>query len=74
MGKSFLIIDTPKNCLECGLKKYYVEIDTFTCEVGLAVGSRWGHINLESKPDWCPLKEIPEKDSRNEHEDGFVAG
>lgn len=61
MGKSYLIIDTPENCLECKLKKYYVEIDTFTCEVGLAVGSRWGHINLESKPDWCPLRPLPDK-------------
>ena len=53
MNKSILIIDTPENCYNCGIRKGYL------CG---GVGGLFGKslsVNLE-KPDWCPLKEISE--------------
>ena len=68
MNKSVLVIDTPENCLDCQFcyeldegveaccsimdddkdKSLMKEID---CEYGYCQG----------KPDWCPLKPLPEK-------------
>ena len=68
MSKSVLVIDTPENCLDCQFcyelgegveaccsimddnkdKSLMKEID---CEYGYCQG----------KPDWCPLKPLPEK-------------
>ena len=68
MSKSVLVIDTPENCLDCQFcyeldegveaccsimdddkdKSLMKEID---CEYGYCQG----------KPDWCPLKPLPEE-------------
>lgn len=61
MGKSFLVIDTPKNC--------------YDCPCGIMYEGKFGDVysecqakesEMEEKdfrnviPDWCPLKEISE--------------
>lgn len=51
MNKSVLIIDTPENCYNCGIRKGYL------CG---GVGGMFGKplaTDLK-KPDWCPLKKI----------------
>lgn len=68
MNKSVLAIDTPENCLDCqfcyeldeGVKACCSIIDNdedkslmkeIDCEYGYCQG----------KPNWCPLKSLPEK-------------
>ena len=47
MSKSVLVIDTPNNCGECKLLFYCHKYDdTF---------------QMNSRPDWCPLKQASEK-------------
>lgn len=70
MSKSVLVIDTPENCYGCpfgteycGNLEYagYCELaDCLDCDVILITEE---HYDCESKsrPDWCPLKPLPEK-------------
>ena len=70
MSKSVLVIDTPENCYDCpfgteycGNLEYagYCELaDCLDCDVILTTEE---HYDCESKsrPDWCPLKPLPEK-------------
>lgn len=53
MSKSVLVIDTPVNCEWCTVRG-----GSFYCHCKL------NHRNIEDikkKPDWCPLKPLPEK-------------
>lgn len=54
MSKSVLVIDTPENCYSCYLRKLI---------------RNWSYCAVKSeriknamvKPNWCPLKPLPEK-------------
>lgn len=56
MSKSVLVIDTPENCYSCYLRK---------------IIRNWSYCAVKSerikdsmvKPDWCPLKPLPEKNT-----------
>ncbi len=57
MKKSILVIDTPKNCEKCIL-----------CSFGNYRGKRCVASDqtiflrdVEHKPDWCPLQDMPKK-------------
>ena len=70
MSKSVLVIDTPENCYDCpfgtaycGELEYvgYCELaDCLDYDIVLMTEE---HYDCESKsrPDWCPLKPLPEK-------------
>ena len=76
MKKAVLVFNMPKCCIECpcldenlisrtcGAMDEYTKLDKFEI-YGL-------------KPDWCPLKEMPEKDDTplegNEFRDGYTLG
>lgn len=53
MSKSVLVIDTPENCKICNYHKreyvHYCLIENATID------------DASKKPDWCPLKPLPEK-------------
>lgn len=51
MSKSILVIDTPENCFKCDLK------DGYFC----GKTKRWIDEACFPKPDWCPLRDLPEK-------------
>lgn len=58
--KSIYVMDTPKACDECPLSlEIEKEVGTIICR-----GCEKYSVNSNSteKPDWCPLKEVPEKD------------
>lgn len=57
MSKSILVIDTPECCAECPMIRH--EIDCITEDYCIKNGREI--IRLGKKPNWCPLKEIPEK-------------
>ena len=70
MSKSVLVIDTPENCYDCPFGTAYCGeleyeglcelADCLDCDEILMTEE---HYDCESKsrPDWCPLKPLPEK-------------
>ena len=68
MSKSVLVIDTPENCLYC---QFCYELDEGVeacCSISdgdkdtrfmKKIDCEYGY--CQSKPDWCPLKPLPEK-------------
>jgi hypothetical protein len=52
MNKSVLVIDTPKKCDSC----MYVGTFNSFCKINCRDIE-----DLSTKPDWCPLKPLPEK-------------
>lgn len=52
MSKSILVIDTLENCGKCPC---FLEVATDCC------GVNGKDIDGHSKPDWCPLKDVPKK-------------
>lgn len=65
MSKSVLVMDTPGTCSECDFC-FDIDIDLAYCL--MASGDKsdsWRNIDCDhrqNKPDWCPLKELPEEE------------
>ena len=75
--KSVLVIDTPKNCSKCTLHAFYQECSSCTPEVWCPAGNDIEDKYLigEKRPDWCPLKPLPEKELVLEYEyDPYLRG
>ena len=53
-NKSILVIDTPTNCYECRLI-YWGNIGGWNCKPTRALLD-----DANGKPEWCPLKNLPE--------------
>ena len=49
LSKAILVIDMPENCFKCKLQ------DWANCRI--IKGCHTG----DTRPDWCPLKELPKK-------------
>lgn len=47
MSKSILLMNTPNKCEECQLLYHCHKYED--------------HINMSTKPEWCPLKPLPKK-------------
>lgn len=58
MAQAVLVMDMPENCFKCKLQNWANCKITNKCHVG------------ECRPDWCPLRELPEKipESKSEYE------
>lgn len=54
MEKAILVMDMPKNCAEC-------RFSTIGCQDNDICYLNNKEIYLDKKPNWCPLKTIPEK-------------
>ena len=87
MSKSVLVIDTPENCYDCPFGTEYCGNYNYegNCELAECLGDIMTliteeHYDYESKsrPDWCPLMDLPEKDNgdypTNTFDAGFVEG
>lgn len=70
MSKSVLVIDTPKNCYDCPFGTEYCGDHEYEgcCELAECLDSDMRLITEElydyeckSRPNWCPLKPLPEK-------------
>lgn len=59
MSEAVLVMDMPSSCSECNFQQYGVCHAVRKSIVGTPT-------DLKRKPDWCPLRELPEKkDSMN---------
>ena len=79
MGKSVLVIDTPKTCMRCpfGL----IIGGYFFCVITIDKDGAFKQIRDDlygiKKQDWCPLKPLPEKITRvavTDHWNSIKAG
>ena len=57
MAKAVLVMDMPECCADCVCS--YFEIGSK--ELNLVCGATGEDANNVGKPDWCPLRELPEK-------------
>ncbi len=81
MSKSVLVMDTPGTCSKCDFC-FDIDIDLAYCL--MASGDKsdsWRNIDCDhrqSKPDWCPLKKVPEEEHNeycfDEYCDGYDDG
>ena len=68
VNKSALVMETPKNCYECPFSIVdgndtdigYCEVEAMLAEEALITEEYYDY-DGEEKPDWCPLKPLPEK-------------
>lgn len=71
MNKSILVIDTPEHCRECPLREEYNQTYRDYCRITKNI------IWTLDKPEWCPLKPLPEKETRDclkEWSNGYKSG
>lgn len=60
MSKSILIIDTPESCTNCEIR--FDDIYSNWCPYhNPEVDGVYKYVKQRTKPDWCPLKPMPEK-------------
>lgn len=76
MKKAVLLMDVPETCLDCNLR--VLDMDG---SISCYYNKREICSNVEennSRPEWCPLRELPEEDHENhypdEWEDGYADG
>lgn len=65
--KSVIVIDTPKNCWNCLLRHEYKESEICALADDIIY-------NCSSKPDWCPLVPLPEKQLIWNDDDDYFMG
>lgn len=70
MSKLVLVIDTPENCYDCPFGTAYCGDSEYEgcCELAECLDSdmrliaeEYYDYESESRPDWCPLKPLPER-------------
>lgn len=59
MSKAVLVMDMPSSCLECPIGQNE-SIPLETC-IRCPFGKCAIDAEVETRPDWCPLRELPEK-------------
>lgn len=68
MSKAILVIDMPTHCGECPICASYQSCAFSAREVWCPTNGK--DVELDSKPDWCPLKQAPEEELIW-HDDGW---
>ena len=56
MTKAVLVMDMPECCVDCCCGYF----ERYTKELNLVCGATGENSNNVVKPDWCPLRELPE--------------
>lgn len=76
MSKAILVIDMPRYCNECPICASY-QTGAFSPREYWCVASENIGVDPDKKPDWCPLRPLPEKkiiwhiDERSNKERGY---
>lgn len=70
MGKSILVMETPKRCMECQMCFHADDLSIGKFEYKRLYSCRFAPSDAEdfylpdissTKPDWCPLQDMPER-------------
>lgn len=71
MKKAFFIIDMPVSCGRCDLQQFGI---CHAAKISIAGTPK----DLKRRPEWCPLRELPEKKERlvatNDYDGGYSHG
>ena len=59
MSKAILVIDMPDSCMGCNFLYCDAENNSESCQA--REKSRIVDLENDDKPDWCPLRKMPEK-------------
>lgn len=62
MSKAVLVMDMPECCADC----YCSSFETINKKLNLICGATGEDANNVGKPDWCPLRELPERKPESE--------
>lgn len=57
MAKAVLVMDMPECCVDCDCGYF----ERYAKELNLVCGATGEDANNVAKPDWCPLRELPER-------------
>lgn len=63
MSKAILVMDMPETCFQCKMQRILGMSGKIVCG---AVSKNCEADHKEKKPDWCLLKEIPQKYSKSQ--------
>lgn len=87
MSKSILVLDTPDRCLDCplgsseesdGEEVYCNILECATYQKGIYEDEDEEEMYNDKKPDWCPLKAVPDKedilDCLDDYDRGYYVG
>lgn len=79
MSKSILVIDTPETCLDCRFCRELHEGIEACCEICDEPNDkelcRMIKVDYcQEKPDWCPLRDLPEKKEENKYHNNYERG
>ena len=68
MAKAVLAMDMPESCPDCR----FFESDWKEC---YAISKRYNRdvMTEEAKPNWCPLRELPEKREINHNKNHYIS-
>lgn len=74
MSKSILVIDTPECCCQCSFSgadgDYCCLKENMVSDSNLISEEEY----LNKKPDWCPLRDLPEKKEENKYHNNYERG
>lgn len=74
MSKSILVIDTPEACCQCKFSgsdgDYCCLKEDMVSDSNMISEEEY----LNKKPDWCPLRDFPEKKSKNKYHNSYERG
>lgn len=82
MTRSALVLCTPKNCYWCPFSCAdgndtdcgYCELNGCLTDAEVLIEEEYFDLESETKPDWCPLKPLPEKNKAPKVADGYELG
>lgn len=69
MDKAILVIDMPTHCGECPVCACYQASAFSSREYWCSTNGK--DVESYSKPDWCPLKQLPKKKTGFQYADGY---
>lgn len=74
--KAILVIEMPSSCIDCPFSSFILGQAQWECE---ANKMELSDIDLDiERPDYCPLREVPQKDGsvfcNDEFDEGWVQG
>lgn len=84
MNKSALVLETPKNCFECPFSCEWFGDPAYEacCELygnlrveeEALITEEYYDYESKEKPDWCPLKPLPEKKETSKIASDYAVG
>ena len=69
--KAILVLETPSSCMGCNFMHCEIEENKEYCEAREI--RKQIYLEKEEKPDWCPLKPMPNKNTK-QYSDGYKYG